>query len=320
MSTVLYFVEHRDGQVKKVTFELAAAARQLAAKTGGKVAAAVVGSSVASLADAVSGYADTIFTVEAGELADYSAQGFAAAVKAVVDAAAAKVVLFGATAMGKDLASRVAAKALSGIATEASELDFDGVLKVTRRTYGGKVISKVEVTSPIAFATVRPNSFSAAEKSGSSTVTAVAAPAFDIKAKVVKVEQSVGADLDVTEANVVVSGGRGLKEPENWHHVITLAKTLGGAYGASRAVVDAGWRSHSEQIGQTGKVVSPNLYIAAGISGAIQHLAGMQTSKVIVAINKDPEAPIFKVADYGIVGDALEVLPALNEEFKKVLG
>lgn len=318
MSTILIFVEHRDNAVKKVSFELVTAAKSL----GGKVAAAVVGGSTAALAAEIGKAGlDAVYTVDAPELAGYSAQGYAAAVDAVVKASGAEVVLFASTAMGKDVAPRVAAKSRAAIVTDVTELAADGgAVKVVRRTYGGKVVSTVAVKSKPAFISVRPNTFAAAAATGSApAATAVAAPAFDIKAKVVEVKQSSGDSIDVTEANVVVAGGRGLKGPENWNLVTDLAKTLRAGQGASRAVVDAGWRPHSEQVGQTGKVVSPSLYIAAGISGAIQHLAGMQTSKVIVAVNKDAEAPIFKVADYGIVGDAFDVLPALNSELKKLL-
>jgi electron transfer flavoprotein alpha subunit len=321
MGNILIFVEHRDGAIKKVTYEMAGAAKALAAKTGGQVEAALVGKGVAGLAEGLGKYGvSKVYVCEADGLGAYSNQGYAAALKAVADAASPDVFVFSATSMGKDLAPRVAAKLNAGMASDATSVEWDGTLKVTRPTYAGKVNTKLEITSKPAVVSLRPNAFSPVEEgSGSAEVQNVDAPAFDIRAVVKEVAKAAAGKLDVAEANIVVAGGRGLKNEEQFKLLEDLAGVLGAAVGASRAVVDAGLRPHSEQVGQTGKVVGPTLYFAIGISGAIQHLAGMQTSKVIVAVNKDPEAPIFKVSDYGIVGDAAEIVPLLTQEFKTLL-
>jgi electron transfer flavoprotein alpha subunit len=224
--------------------------------------------------------------------------------------------------MGKDLAPRIAAKLEAGLASEITELRNDGGnLIATRPVYAGKAYVDVKITSEVKIYSLRPNVFKPEQTENVSfDVENVKIDLSNNDFSAAVKETTVSAEkIDVAEANIIVSGGRGLKAPENYHLVEELAKVLGAAVGSSRAVVDAGWRPHSEQVGQTGKTVSPNLYIACGISGAIQHLAGMSSSKCIVAINKDKDAPIFQIADYGIVGDVFEILPALTEEFKKVL-
>jgi electron transfer flavoprotein alpha subunit len=231
--------------------------------------------------------------------------------------------MLGATAMGKDLAPRVAVRLDAGLAADCTALSVrDGFIVATRPVYAGKALVDVRVNSAVGVYTLRPNVFTAGVSNG----TAAAVEKMDIALEendfsvVVKSTAQATGKLDVAEASIIVSGGRGLKGPENFAMIEELAGVLGAAVGASRAVVDAGWRPHDEQVGQTGKTVSPSLYIAVAISGAIQHLAGMSSSKYIVAINKDKEAPVFQVADYGIVGDAFEVVPALTREFKKLLG
>jgi electron transfer flavoprotein alpha subunit len=231
-------------------------------------------------------------------------------------------VLFAATATGKDLAPRAAARLGVGLASDVTALALEGgAVVATRPVYAGKVLQKVRVTGAPALVSVRPNTFQApAQQQGKSApVESVAVPAFEQRVTVKEVKAPPKAALDVAEASVVVSGGRGLKEPANFKLLEDLSEALGNcAVGASRAVVDAGWRDHGAQVGQTGKTVSPSLYIAVGISGAIQHLAGMRTAKTIVAINKDKDAPIFKVADYGVVGDLFEILPRLTDEVRKL--
>ncbi|HLF19842.1 MAG TPA: electron transfer flavoprotein subunit alpha/FixB family protein, partial [Bacteroidota bacterium] len=228
-----------------------------------------------------------------------------------------------ATAMGKDCGPRVAVKLDAGIAVDCTELKVEnGEIIATRPIYAGKVLTDVKVTSSSKIFSLRPNVFTAGTGNGPAASVEKATVQLaeeDFVCKVVDVTQSKGK-LDVAEADIIVTGGRGLKGPENFNIIEELAGVLGGAVGASRAVVDAGWRPHDEQVGQTGKTVSPSLYIAVAVSGAIQHLAGMSSSKYIVAVNKDKEAPIFQVADYGIVGDAFEVVPALTMEVKKLLG
>ena len=231
-------------------------------------------------------------------------------------------VFFGATAQGKDLAPRVAALLDVPLAGDVTGISTDGgALSFTRPVYAGKAFATVACDAPVAAASLRPNVFPPVERGGSAQVeTLTVTPGDAVTSKVVEFE-AAGGDLDVAEASVVVSGGRGMKGPENWHLLEAVRDAVGAdvaALGASRAVVDAGWRPHGEQVGQTGKTVSPKLYMAMAISGAIQHLAGMRTSQTIVAVNKDPDAPIFGVADYGIVGDVNEVLPRLAEEIRNL--
>jgi electron transfer flavoprotein alpha subunit len=228
--------------------------------------------------------------------------------------------VFSATSTGKDLAPRVAARVKQGCATDVTVLSVDGgKIIATRPVYAGKALQQVRLNGLPAIVSIRPNTFAVVANARAGTQETVAVPAFTARVKVKEIKAAATATLDVAEAPVVISGGRGLKEPVNFKLLEDLAAAFGNAaVGASRAVVDAGWREHGAQVGQTGKTVSPGLYIAVGISGAIQHLAGMRTAKVIVAINKDKDAPIFKVADYGLVGDLFEILPRFTEEVKKL--
>jgi electron transfer flavoprotein alpha subunit len=239
--------------------------------------------------------------------------------KLAIDQASPAVVLFSASSAGRDLAPRIAARCNAGVASDVIGLEWaDGKLKARRPVYSGKVVANVEVTSSPAMATCRANAFPAEETGGgASEVVNLDYSAIDARAKVKETKTPETSEVGLAEADIVVSGGRGLKEPEHFKLIRDLADSLGAAVGASRATVDAGWIDHQYQVGQTGRVVSPNLYIAAGISGAIQHLAGMNSSKHIVAINKDADAPIFRIADLGVVGDLFEILPVLTEEIKK---
>jgi electron transfer flavoprotein alpha subunit len=234
-------------------------------------------------------------------------------------AAEGSVVLIAGTAMGRDLGPRIAARMGAPYVNDVTSLEGSGEITVTRPMYSGKAIATLEISTPCVLS-VPPNAFTPVEVSKAGTVEQVSVPAADgpARAETKNVKAPEKAVLDVAEASIVVAAGRGVKEEADFKVIEDLAEALGGAVGASRAVVDNGWRSHSEQVGQTGKTVSPNLYFAFGISGAIQHLAGMRSSKVIVAVNKDPEAPIFKIADYGIVGDVMEIAPRLTEEIKKL--
>jgi electron transfer flavoprotein alpha subunit len=322
---ILVFAEVRDGSIKKVTYELVSAARRLAEKNGGQIHACVVGSdpaqAAAEMAKFVSG---KVFTAASPALERYSPQGYAKALAAIVETSDPAVVLFGATAMGKDLSARLAAKLRAALFTDCTELDLEGDrLKVVRPVYSGKVYAEAVAKGDcLQMASVRPNTFPAASPGeGQAEVQAVdvSVDAGELGAIVKEIAAVSGGRKDVTEAEVIVSGGRAMKSAENFKLLEELADVLGGSVGASRAAVDAGYAPHSIQVGQTGKVVNPKLYIACGISGAIQHLVGMRTSKVIVAINKDPNAPIFQKADYGIVGDLFEIVPMLTEELRKVL-
>ncbi len=321
---ILAVAEQRDGKLKKTAFEVVRTARTLADKSGGQVVALVVGHQVQSSAGQLGGYgAGRIVTVEHPKLEKYSATAYTKIIAEVAKKEQAGVVLLAATAMGKDCAPRIAVKLDAGLASDCVAVAVEsGAIVASRPIYAGKAILDVKISSPVGVCTIRPNVFSPGTDSGTpGKVEPLEIPLddADFASHVVEVCQSSGK-LDVAEADVIVSGGRGLKAPDNFKLIEELASALGGAVGASRAVVDAGWRPHDEQVGQTGKTVSPSLYIAVGISGAIQHLAGMSSSKYIVAINKDKDAPIFQSADYGIVADAFEIIPALTMEVKKFLG
>ncbi len=321
MGGVLAVLEQRDGVLKKVSQEVLTAARGLADQLGVSMEALVVGSAGMDLSVAGAYGAERLYVVEDESLRLYQAGAYAGAVSERVRAGGHAVVVLGATAMGRDLAPRVAARLDCPIAVDVTSIDGSDGISVTRPVYSGKAIYTLTISGSPCVISVRPNVFTPREAGREVTVETLAAPDAVVRARTTSVKEPETRRADVAEAGIVVSGGRGLKEPENFKIIEELAEAFGSAaVGASRAVVDAGWRSHSEQVGQTGKTVSPQLYVAVGISGAVQHLAGMRTSKVIVAINKDPDAPIFKVADYGIVGDLFEVVPRLTEEVRKVRG
>lgn len=322
MATVLVYAEHKDGKIKKVTHELLAEA----ARAGAEPVAFIAGAGVESLAkDLAAMGAKRVIAAQGDSVKFYSNEAYGKLFVNAVKSVNPAIILMGATAQGKDLAPRVAALLGIGLASDCTKISIQGdKLKATRPIYAGKAVADVEFTGAAPyFATVRPNAvnISQMQEGAQAAVTALPLDLGALKSVVKDVVRGASTKLDVTEANIVVSGGRSLKSSENFALLEKLSEVLpNSAVGASRAAVDAGYRPHSYQVGQTGKVVSPTLYIACGISGAIQHLAGMRTSKVIVAINKDPEAPIFQVADYGIVGDLFEVVPLLTEEFKKALG
>ena len=321
---IVVFVEVRDGIAKKSSLEAISEARRWADQQGWKVAALIVGNPAEDAVAKVSQYKpDKILLVNDSLFTDYSSQSYSAALAEAVRQEGAHTVFASATAMGKEVIARTAAKFQTSVLADIVSLEWQNGWKAKRPVYSGKAYAEVQTREgSVAFLSLRPNVFSKAQQDPAAkpevTPLTVSIQAEEIKARVVEIEKAVSETVELSEAEIVVSGGRGLKGPENFHLVRDLAKALGAAMGASRAVVDAGWVEHQFQVGQTGKVVSPVLYIACGISGAIQHLAGMSSSKYIVAINKDPEAPIFKIADYGIVGDVFQVLPALTEEVKKL--
>ncbi|MGD8491100.1 MAG: electron transfer flavoprotein subunit alpha/FixB family protein, partial [Anaerolineae bacterium] len=262
------------------------------------------------------------YVAEDESLATYSGEGYTSTLAALVEEVEPAIVLIGATAMGKDLAPRLAARLGVGLASECIAFELDGDrLVATRPIFAGKALAKVRLAGDPQIATLRPNVLAAPEpdEGATATIETVSVAGGEIRARVVDIVGAGEGEIDVAEADIIVSGGRGVGDPEGFAPVRSLARTLGAAVGASRAAVDAGWIEHAHQVGQTGKTVTPNLYIACGISGAIQHLAGMKTAKAIVAVNTDPEAPIFKVANYGIVGDLFEVLPLLEKEFGAIL-
>jgi electron transfer flavoprotein alpha subunit len=321
---VLVVLENEAGRLRKSALELLAAGRELAAAKGTGLAAVALGPGAAQAAAAAGGLVDRALAVEDEALATYATLPYTRALAAAQAQTGAELVLLAATAFGRDLAPRLAARLGAGFAADVTSVRVEeGRLVFVRPVYAGKALAEVVVTTPLAVATIRPNTFPRAELGAAGAVESltVAFPPEEREAAFVTTVEAAGAGrVELTEADVVVAGGRGLKAPENFRLVEELADALGGAVGASRAVVDAGWRPHHEQVGQTGKVVAPALYVAVGISGAVQHLAGMSAAKVIVAVNRDPEAPIFKVADYGIVGDALEVLPLLTDAVRRLRG
>jgi len=320
MAGILVFVEQRMGVVRQASLQAISEAHRQA---GGDVAAVLVGSGVSDAAAGLGAFgAAKVFVADDPNLALYSSEGYGEAVTKAVEATSPDAVFFAGTAMGRDLAPRVAATLGVGALADVVALSKDGDQFVARRpVYSGKAFATVDSAGvKPQVISLRPNVFAAEETGGSAEVVALDGLTLAIRAVVKELIDTGGGEIDVAEADIIVSGGRGLKGPENFALIRELAEALGGAVGASRAAVDAGWIPHKHQVGQTGKVVSPSLYIAAGISGAIQHLAGMSSSKIIVAINKDPDAPIFKIADYGIVGDLFDVIPPMVEEVKKLAG
>ena len=320
MNTVLVYLEGNGATLKRTSFECITAARSLGTPT--IVGVIVNGSSEQAAAAGAYGLSSVI-NINHPSLASFDSGVAAAAIASVATEQGASTVLFAANAIGKEVAPRVAVRMQAGLLPDCVELSGSAnAVEAVRPVYAGKARVRVRSTTSVTIATLRPNVFTArpADASAAVTVTNWSGSLPDLRsAAVVNVQRNEGV-LDVAEADIVVSGGRGLKGPENFHLVEALARSLGGAVGASRAVVDAGWRPHREQVGQTGKTVSPNMYVACGISGAVQHLAGMSSSRFIVAVNKDKDAPIFKIADYGIVGDVFDVLPKLTERIAKVTG
>lgn len=319
---VLVVAEVREGELKKVTLEMIGKGAEIAQALDGGVNVVLLGSGVSPLADKVGHYGvQTIYLADDPVLKNYTPEGYTKVLTDLIKESDPAVVLLAASTRGKDVAPRVAARLAVGLASECTDIEVkDGHLLFIRPIYAGKAMAKVVEETKPQMATVRPNIFPAPEPdtSSSAKVENISVDTGEIRAKVIELLKEAGERVELTEADIIVSGGRGMKGPESFALLEELANVLGAAVGASRAAVDAGWRDHSYQVGQTGKVVTPTLYIACGISGAIQHLAGMKTSKYIVAINKDSEAPIFKVADYGIVGDLFKVVPVLTEEFKKM--
>jgi electron transfer flavoprotein alpha subunit len=320
--SVLVFVEQRDGQVRSVSREALGEATRLAGALGGEVVGVCAAPSDPGLAALGDAGAERVLLAAHPAFARYDADGYAAAVAKAAEKEGPQAVLFAASAMGRDLAPRVAARLGVGLASDCTALvATGGAIHAKRPVFAGKAIQTVRFPRTPAIASLRPKMFAPVTGSGKSGRVETLAFAWEppaAGARVREVLAASGGKADLTEAEIIVSGGRGLKGPENFRLIEALAETLGATVGASRAVVDAGWRPHSDQVGQTGKTVAPKLYFAIGISGAIQHLAGMSSSRCIVAINKDPEAPIFKVADYGVVGDLFEVVPALTEAMKKL--
>jgi len=318
--------EQREGELRKISFELTSEARRLADQMGQSVTVILLGSNIKGKAPELGKYgADKVIVADDERLATYTTDAYVSVIAQLAQSGEPAIILLGASVQGKDLSGRLAARLGVGMVQDCVAFSLEnGNLVAKRPIYAGKAYATATFKDSVPqIATARPNVLELNEPDGSKSAEVVDAEfSLDdsqLKTKVVEIIQGEGAKVDLTEAERIVSGGRGMKGPENYTILEELADIIDATVGASRSAVDSGWRPHSDQVGQTGKVVSPNLYIACGISGAIQHLAGMSTSKYIVAINKDPEAPIFQKADYGIVGDLFEVVPALTEEIKKIL-
>ena len=317
---VCAITEQRDGVFRKISFEVVSEGRRLADGLGAELCAVVLGSDIEGIAGELQKYGpDKILVADDPGLAEYTTSAYTNVLADLIQSVDPAVVILGASAQGKDLSARLAARLDAGLAMDCTAVKLeDGQLTCTRPMFGGKIFADVEFDSAIQVVAVRPNVMDITESAKDGAIEKPAVQLGEIKTSVVEKSMDTGDKIELTEADVVVSGGRGTGG--DFGAVESLAASLGGAVGASRSAVDEGWRPHSDQVGQTGKVVSPVLYVACGISGAIQHLAGMSTSKYIVAINKDAEAPIFSKADLGIVGDLFEVVPAVAEEVKKVKG
>ena len=323
MANILAFAESRNGELRKVALEAVTAARKLADATGGEVHALLVGApGIASKAEQLGKFgADAVLVAESDGFAKYNPEAASALIAERLKSGGYRVAIFATSAEGRDLAPRVAGKIGAGIVTDVINVELSGeTLTVKHPMNIGKLIGTLTITGSPAVVSLRPNTYSPVENPRAARVENVSPTGDPSSSRVVVKEIVSGArgKLDLAEAPVIVAGGRGLKAAENFKLVEDLADAFGNAaVGATRAVTDDGWRPHADQIGQTGRLVSPQLYVAVGISGAVQHLAGMRTSKTIVAINKDKDAPIFKVADYGIVGDVFEILPALTEAVRE---
>ena len=320
---VCVITEFRNGAFRRTSYEIASEGRRLADELGEPLVAVALGDGVEGAASELGSYGvEKVYVVDDGLLKDYRAETYVPLAAGILQDLTPKVVLTSASVDGKDFSARLAARLEAGLATDCTELKIEGGgLKAKRPVYAGKAFVWCEWAEGAwpQMASCRPNVMDClapdASKKADVEKTGIALPEGDLT-RVLKVEKDAGGKVDLTEAEIIVSGGRGMKSPENFAMLEELATLLGGAVGASRSAVDSGWRPHADQVGQTGKVVTPNLYIACGISGAIQHLAGMSSSKYIVAVNKDSEAPIVSKADYGVVEDLFQFLPALIEEVK----
>jgi electron transfer flavoprotein alpha subunit len=316
---IMVFAEQAEGRFRKTAYEAVSEGRRLADRMGGTLTAVVLGSGVAGIAGELGKYgADRILLGDDPAFSDYTTDVFTAVLHDLIRKDDPNLFLFSATSQGKDFAGRLAARLGGGLAMECTAVRLDGDrLVATRNMYGGKIIAEVELTGAPKMVAIRPNVMAITEVPKAGAVEKVAPPEVAVKARVVEKKLSAVKKVDITEADIVVSGGRGMGGPD-YRALEELADLLGAAVGASRSAVDEGWRPHSDQVGQTGKVVSPKVYIACGISGAIQHVAGIRSSDYIVAINKDPDAPIFRVADYGIVEDLFKMVPAISAEIRKL--
>ncbi len=318
MSEILIWAETKNGEIRKSTLECITAAQQISNGTN-SISAALIGD--ASAAETLSTYPlKTVYVVDDSSCQSYQSESFTDALCQIADQAGADIIIASATALGRDLTGRVAARLNAALATDVIAIDTSEGLMVDRPVYSGKLTAKMQIGAEKKVISLRPNLLSPAEKSDSKAdIVSINITPLDVRTKVIAALSEAQSAMDITEADIIVAGGRGVGGPDGFRLIEETAQHLGGAVGASRTAVDEGWIAYSHQVGQTGKVVSPVLYIACGISGAIQHFAGMGSAKFIIAINTDPEAPVMKKADFAIVGDLFEVLPALRAELSKIL-
>lgn len=317
---ILAILEQRDSKLKRSAFEAVSTAVKLAGDLSMEAEALTIGNNIENIAEAGKYGIKKVIHFKHDQLSNYSTSAYTGIISEYAKTNDISIIIIAGTALGKDLAPHLSARLDAGCLMDCISLEASsGEITATRPVYAGKALVDAKINTEVKVFVLRPNVFKAEikDEKGSAEVETRRVENPDISTRVTEIKKSEGK-LDVAEADIIVSGGRGLKSPDNFRLVEELADALGAAVGASRAVVDAGWRDHREQVGQTGKTVSPSLYVACGISGAIQHLAGMSSSKYIVAINKDKDAPIFNIADYGIAGDVFEILPALTEEIKKI--
>ncbi len=323
MKKILVYLEANNANLKRSSYEAVSAARELATQAGVSFCGLLINGNEAQAKTAEEYGLKDVVLVNDSKLEKYSSMAYAKVTMQVMESIGADVVLFAANSTGLELAPRTAAKLNAGYVADTVELTIEGNEIIAKKpVYAGKAYINSKINTASKVFSLRPNVFTATKVTTTGINVTTFNPSLsdaDFRVVVTNVAKNAGK-LDVLEADIIVSGGRGIKGPENYNLIENLAGVLGAAVGASRAVVDAGWRPHAEQVGQTGKTVSPSMYIACGISGAVQHLAGMGSSKLIVAINKDKEAPIFKVADYGIIGDLFEVLPKFTDRVKAIKG
>jgi electron transfer flavoprotein alpha subunit len=319
---ILIFVEAKSDAPRKASLELLSEGRRLAETGRFAIEAVTIGKLAATANKTILSYVERLTNITDPALDAYTAEGYALALASYAREVSPKLVLAGATRMGRDFMPRVAVLLDAGIASDVTGADWLDEPIFIRPVFGGKVLTEVSFVSYPALVTVRPKTFTVSDPHGAEGTSVERKAGFSpeqIKTKVLRIEEKTKGKVDLSEADIIVTGGHGMKAPENFNILEALAGAIDGTIGATRSVVDAKWRDYEDQVGKSGKTVSPKLYIAAGVSGAIHHIMGMDTAKVVLAINKDPNAPIFKYADYGIVGDLFEVVPALTEELKKRL-
>lgn len=324
MAGILVYAEHKEGKLKRVSYELLCKGREIASQKGEGLLAVIIGNGIGDAVEELSSSADKVFVFEDPSLEPYNSDRYIQLLAGLIERENPSLVLAGATIQGRDLFPSLAGVLGKGVVVDCLSIELqDGKFVYRKPFYGGKVLGEVSLKEEPEIVLVRPRAFQIVDQpkvQGAVIREKVEIDEDRVKVKTLKIEKPEGKALDITEADVVVCGGRGLKSPDNFKMLEELAEVLGGAVGATRAVVDAGWRPQSEQVGKSGKTVSPNLYFAIGLSGAVHHVMGMDSSKVIVAINRDPMAPIFQYADYGIVADLFEIVPLLIEELKKGRG